>query len=1161
MKPTNAGEDDGNRSEPAAVPLAATQQHDELVTLAAARSRGHQETLPDLELGPRGSGTLSLSQVIQLPQVLDELYVLEAKLGEGGMGIVYRAHHRLDGRPVALKLVRRPEISARGGTAASMNTVQPRLALAREFGTLSSLHHPNVVQVLDYGFDDQFGPYFTMELLEAPQTVIEAAAELPLDGKLALLIQLLRSLAYLHRRGIIHRDLKPHNVMCVGGVLKVVDFGLATRGATESAIVGTVRYIAPELWEGQPPTVASDLYAFGVIVYELLTDDFPERGNDGCLLRPRRFPRSPADPAVADALWSLLEALLATDAGARPASAGAVIDALGRRFGDVMSFETPETRESFLQASELIGRDREMAALSGALSLLLAGTGSCWLCHGESGVGKSRLFAELRTQALVHGAAVVHGHAVVEGGSSHHVWRPVLRALAMRAELADDDAGVLAAVLPELPDLLHRPIAPVPALPAAAAAERLFATIERLFRRQRRPTVIILEDLQWTGPDSLRLLADLASRVSSMPILIVGNYRDDEAPALAAAIPAQTFKVERLSRSAIRDLAASMIGDAGRHSELVDYLFRETEGNVFVLVEVLRELAEQAGELQRVDRVALPERVMTGGIEAFARRRVDRLPEPHRDLIELAAIAGRHLDLTVLRELVAAEPLDRWLRACANAAVLEYQDGWRFAHDKLREALIGAIPSSRRAELHLRVAQAIESGYVGAARDTKAADLAHHFEAAGDTDRAWRYSMRAGDLATRGCSYGDAREHYGRALTLSRGNAGDAGARQVVDTLLQQAYTTLVADDADRNFARMTDAQARLAEIAARGALGPEDERRMARVHTVLGRIHFYRGEIGQALAFYRQVQPVAEKLGDAELAALPSCLIGTACTCQGKLLDAEPLLARAMAPLERLGEPFEWFRAVGYHGLTLALMGRYRDACVDLDRVLVRAHEIGQPSLLSAAHLMNGTSRVSTGDWPRAVELLERVLHYATQTGDKLHLSLAHRGLAWALSQLGDAATAAEHRARGRAIADAMGGRLMLSDWYEASDAEAALAENRIDDAAAIGERVATTSVTADLVFSQGIAERVLARVRLHQGRDAEADACFAASIATLRRGGVEVQALFTELAWAECDHARGNRSRATQRWRELRIRAAELLCPYALADADARWLRLEST
>ena len=70
MKPTNAGDDDGNRSEPAAVPLAATQQHDELVTLAA-RSRGHQATLPDLELGPRGSGTLSLSQVIQLPQVLD----------------------------------------------------------------------------------------------------------------------------------------------------------------------------------------------------------------------------------------------------------------------------------------------------------------------------------------------------------------------------------------------------------------------------------------------------------------------------------------------------------------------------------------------------------------------------------------------------------------------------------------------------------------------------------------------------------------------------------------------------------------------------------------------------------------------------------------------------------------------------------------------------------------------------------------------------------------------------------------------------------------------------------------------------------------------------------------------------------------------------------
>jgi tetratricopeptide (TPR) repeat protein len=1159
MKPRDAGGNDAAQLQTA--PVAPVPEDVEMATLPAREIESERATRRALGIGTRGSGALPLLPVPQLPQVLDELYVLDAKLGEGGMGIIYQARHRLDGRPVALKLVRRPEIGAPGRPAASIDTVQPRLALAREFGTLSSLHHPNIVHVLDYGFDEQFGPYFTMELLEAPQTLPEAAAGLPLDGKLALLIQLLRALTYLHRRGLIHRDLKPHNVMCVRGVVKVVDFGLATRSATPSVVVGTVRYIAPELWDGQPPTVASDLFAFGVILYEVLTDELPERGDDNRPIRPRWFPRDAADPVIADALWRITEALLATAPAARPSSADAVIGALGAVFGDVISFETPQTRESFLQASELIGRDREMAILSGALYQLIAGTGSCWLCHGESGVGKSRLFAELRTQALVYGAAVVHGQAVVEGGSSYHVWRPVLRALALRGELSDHDAGVLAAVLPELPDLLDRAIAPAPAVPVAAAAERLFATIERLFSCQRRPTVIILEDLQWAGPDSLRLLADLAGRVSAMPILIVGNYRDDEAPALAIEIPARSFKLERLGRPAIGDLAASMIGAAGRRGELVDYLFRETEGNVFVLVEVLRELAEQAGELQRVDRMTLPERVMTGGIEAFARRRVDRLPEVHRELVELAAIAGRQLDLTALHELVAAEPLDRWLRACANAAVLEYQDGgWRFTHDKLREALIAATPAERRTALHLRVARAIEAGYAGPARDTKAADLAHHFEAAGDGERAWRYRMRAGDLATRGCSYGDAREHYGRALTLARRGGGDAGARQVVDTLLQQAYTTLVADDADRNFARMTDAQARLAEIAARGGFGAEDERRMARVHTVLGRIHFYRGEVGQALTFYRQVQPVAEKLGDDELAALPSCLIGTACATQGKLFEAEPLLARAIAPLERLGEPFEWFRAVGYHGLALALMGRYREACVDLDRVMARAHEIGQPSLLSAAHLMNGTSFVSTGDWPRAVEFLRKVVHWATQTGDKLHLSLAHSGLAWALSQLGDAGAAREHRAQGLAIADAMGGRLMLSDWYEASDAEAALADRRIDEAAAIAERVAAASRAADLVFSQGIAERVLGRVRARQGRYAEADDWFAASIATLRRGGVEVQALATELAWAEADHARGDRAAAAQRLTQLRSRAALQLNPYALAQAEACWQQLET-
>src|SRR5262249_42494050 len=144
-----------------------------------------------------------------------------------------------------------------------------RLTLAREFRVLASLRHPNIISVLDYGFDDDLSPYFTMELLEGAESIMKAGASLSTDGKIDLLAQTLQALAYLHRRGVIHRDLKPGNVMVVGGRVKVLDFGVSTLRARDGeggrVLVGTLPYMAPELLLGEAASEASDLYAIGTI--------------------------------------------------------------------------------------------------------------------------------------------------------------------------------------------------------------------------------------------------------------------------------------------------------------------------------------------------------------------------------------------------------------------------------------------------------------------------------------------------------------------------------------------------------------------------------------------------------------------------------------------------------------------------------------------------------------------------------------------------------------------------------------------------------------------------------------------------------------------------------------------------------------------------------
>src|SRR5205823_5828780 len=141
-------------------------------------------------------------------------------------------------------------------------------------------------------------------------------------------------------------------------------------------------------------------------------------------------------------------------------------------------------------------------------------------------------------------------------------------------------------------------------------------------------------------------------------------------------------------------------------------------------------------------------------------------------------------------------------------------------------------------------------------------------------------------------SYAEARRLYAAALEeLGRLEDSHETRRREVDTLLKQVHTSLSTDRAEENFSRMTAAKAALDSIASEVDLGEEDELRLARVNSVIGRIHYYRGEAKEALEYYRKVLPVAQAQEDQELAALPSCMIGNALAIQGRMRQAEPLL------------------------------------------------------------------------------------------------------------------------------------------------------------------------------------------------------------------------------------------------------------------------------
>ncbi|MBC7812051.1 MAG: tetratricopeptide repeat protein, partial [Burkholderiales bacterium] len=593
--------------------------------------------------------------------------------------------------------------------------------------------------------------------------------------------QMAQALSYLHRRGIIHRDIKPDNVLVADGQVKVLDFGLAMGREyidmeNTDNTVGTLAYMAPEVVLGMHASEAADLYAMGIIAYELFSGAFPydvttmqAMVNDIVYKLPDMNALH-IEPALALTLWMLL----AKEPDARYRSADEFLAALSDAADYHVNYETAATRESFLQAARFVGRSAELGRLAAALGAtrLDQPQGSTWLIGGESGIGKSRLLDELRTLALVDGALVLRGQAVDEGGQPYQLWRDPIRRLALTTPVSDLEAGILNEIVPDIASLLERDIPRIAPLDSRAQLQRLASTVIDLFRRQRQPVVLILEDLQWII-ESGELLKRLNRAASTLPLLIVGSYRDDESPALPDELPGmRVLKLERLDAKGIADLSASMLGEAGRLPEVLELLRRETEGNVFFLVEVVRALAEEAGGLSNVGFISLPERVFAGGVQQIVHRRLSHVPEEAYPLLKLVAVAGRQLDLNVLRELAPRVNLDAWLHACANVAVLDVQDGhWRFAHDKLREAVINALTVDERPSLHRQVALAYEHAYPDDL--TRASLLVEHWSEAGDSAKELFYAQQAATVAAELNNYPDAITLAQRALRLLE-NTGEA---------------------------------------------------------------------------------------------------------------------------------------------------------------------------------------------------------------------------------------------------------------------------------------------------------------------------------------------------------------------------------------------------
>ena len=917
-------------------------------------------------------------------------YVVKRLLGEGGKKRVYLARDGSLGRDVAVSVIKTDGLDDPG-----------QLRVRHEAQAMGKLgDHPNVVTVFD--IDDEKGQLYIVSEYMAGGDVesrLRAAEDgrLPMDEALRIAGEVCRGLEHAHGNAIVHRDLKPGNIwLRQDGSAALGDFGLAisedrTRITQEGMMVGTVAYMPPEQALGRTPDARSDLYALGVSLYEMLTGRAPFGGDDAVAIISQHINTPPVAPswhnsAIAKPLDELILRLLAKNPEQRPRSARAVLEALDAIANASAVTALPAAAAANpldrLASDVFVGRDREVAALRGAVDAVISGQGRIVLLVGEPGIGKTRTSEELATYAGLRGAHVLWGRCYEgEGAPTYWPWVQIVRSYVRErdpAALLSEMGGGASAIADVVSEVRERLPGLQPAAPMGAeeARFRLFDNLTSFFKNagRQRPLVLILDDLHWADKPSLLLLQFLARELAGSRILVIGTYRDVELGRkhpLADAL-AELARPEQSSRVLLRgleekDVARFIELSAGREppASLVSAVYRETEGNPFFMNEVVRLLAAD-GRLDDAKTsgtwsVAIPQ-----GIREAVGRRLNHLSEDCNQALTVASVIGREFELPLLEKVVdlgadrLVEVLDE---ALAGRVIQEMPDApgrYRFSHALVRETLHGELNTTRRVRLHRKIGETLEALHPER-REAYLAALAHHFaegaHAGGDVDKAIAYSRRAGERATALLAHEDAIPHYERALQMLDLQGG-ADEQQRCDVLLALAWAQHYGGDVEEAIRALDQA------IPIARKLG--EPRRFALVAASYGYAEFARNLGKPHAGAVALLEEALAQLGDGDSAERVQATIQLALQLWlGDTADrAKGLFEEAAEAARRIGDKAGLVDALFNYAFGLWRADEDERRGVVIDEMLALAEETGSPDRIVLARNQRFHHSFGTGDF-----------------------------------------------------------------------------------------------------------------------------------------------------------------------------------------------------
>ncbi len=677
-------------------------------------------------------------------------------------------------------------------TAAAAVAEAVALRLTHEAAILAKLSNTRLTPLLDFGREDD--SFFWVRAHVPGTSLAELLREpLPLEQAIEVCQQLLAAMEELHTHGILCRNLTPANVIIPEGRpysdAVLTDFGLSCCLVSEDIqhqSITDVHYLSPEQAGSLDceVSVSSDLYAVGIVLFQLLAGHVPYQGATVGAVLLRHM--TSHIPKLRDLGWEvprtldeIISRLLRKDPRDRYQSCAAVTadlstvqSALQRGDREPDFVIGLHDRRRTLTEPAFVGRTRELEQLDKQINKVRLGLPSFIVVETESGGGKTRLLDEVAQRGRRQGLWVLRGTSSNQVGLHPFqildgVLDGILNSAAADPGLAEnlrqrlgEQRDAICSALPRLATSLGWEVAETLGPEAFGESRAIQALVHFLdaLGEAGRPTLIILDDCQWADESAVKLIVrwadSLAERhAQGANIALLVAFRSDEVSVdslLRSLSPSLQLKLTKFDADDIHRLLISMAGPLPE--TILQQVVSLADGSPFMASAVLRGLVESGAlvadvEGWRVEHLALARLQSSHHAAAFLARRVELLPPEAVELLTIGAILGKEFDLQSAIHLANQEPsaalraleLVRerhlvWLRSSLDRCV--------FVHDKIRAIFLDRLPEDVRKELHYRAARHLET------QDKRNLfELAFHFDAADHSEQALQFALEAAQQA------------------------------------------------------------------------------------------------------------------------------------------------------------------------------------------------------------------------------------------------------------------------------------------------------------------------------------------------------------------------------------------------------------------------------